>query len=86
MSTDTEVIDARHAVGYRRTKGRFFRHCLRDLGEDLPQPRLPDGYRVRGIHPGETAERAAVHGRHGGPNASPTCRCRRPTWAAASRA
>jgi predicted N-acetyltransferase YhbS len=61
MSTDTELVDALHAVGYRRADGPFFRHCLRDLDDELPEPSLPDGYRVRAVRPGETAERAAVH-------------------------
>jgi predicted N-acetyltransferase YhbS len=61
MSTDADLIDALHAVGYRRVEAPFFRHCLRDLDDRMPRPRLPDGYRVRAVRPGEIARRAAVH-------------------------
>ncbi|GIM89226.1 GNAT family N-acetyltransferase [Paractinoplanes toevensis] len=61
METDTELVGVLSAAGYREVDGPFFRHCLRDLDASLPQPRLPDGYLVRPVRPGELAARAAVH-------------------------
>jgi predicted N-acetyltransferase YhbS len=61
METDTALVDVLTAAGYREVDGPFFRHCLRDLDPSLPAPRLPDGYLVRPVRPGELAARAAVH-------------------------
>jgi hypothetical protein len=61
MATDTALLEALTAAGYRPTDDPFFRHCLRRLDESLPAPELPAGYRVRAARPGVEAERAAVH-------------------------
>jgi predicted N-acetyltransferase YhbS len=61
MNTDTALIEALRRAGYREVAAPFFRHCLRDLDDKMPQPQLPDGYRVRSVAPGETEARAAVH-------------------------
>ncbi|MEV6844080.1 hypothetical protein [Actinoplanes sp. NPDC051411] len=58
MSADAEMLGAE---GFDEVEGPYFRHCLRDLDERMPEPRLPDGYRLRAIRAGETAARAAVH-------------------------
>jgi GNAT superfamily N-acetyltransferase len=63
MESDKAVIDALLMAGYRPwpVERTFFLHCLRDLDDTLPAPRLPDGYRVRPVQPGELAARAGVH-------------------------
>ncbi|GAB1641313.1 GNAT family N-acetyltransferase [Krasilnikovia sp. MM14-A1259] len=61
MDSDTHLSAALRAAGYREVDEPFFRHCLRDLDDDLPAPRLPSGFRVRAIRADEMAERAAVH-------------------------
>jgi len=61
MDTDEVLVAALLEYGYREVDEPFFRHCLRQLDHQLPAPRLPSGYRVRAIRPGEMAERAAVH-------------------------
>jgi predicted N-acetyltransferase YhbS len=58
MSADARTLGAE---GFDEVEAPYFRHCLRDLDDRMPGPRLPDGYRVRAIRAGETAERAAVH-------------------------
>ncbi|MBL7253275.1 GNAT family N-acetyltransferase [Paractinoplanes lichenicola] len=60
MDTDTELLAALLEAGFREVDEPFFRHCVREL-DDLPAPRLPEGYAVRAVRPGELAERAAVH-------------------------
>ncbi|WP_433360323.1 GNAT family N-acetyltransferase [Actinoplanes sp. CA-142083] len=61
METDTALLAALTAAGYKPVDEPFFRHCLRELDDTLPAPELPPGYRVRATRPGEDAERAAVH-------------------------
>ncbi|MEV4344772.1 GNAT family N-acetyltransferase [Actinoplanes sp. NPDC049596] len=61
MDTDAALIGELRSLGYREVDGPYFRHCVRELDGDLPEPILPDGYRVRAIRAEETAERAAVH-------------------------
>jgi len=61
MDNDKALVAALQGSGYREVDEPFFRHCLRQLDDRLPAPRLPDGYRVRSVRPGEMAERAAIH-------------------------
>ncbi|GIF20320.1 putative N-acetyltransferase YhbS [Actinoplanes tereljensis] len=62
VETDAALVEELSAAGYRPVDDEpFFRHCLRDLDDSLPAPRLPGGYLVRAVRPGELAARAAVH-------------------------
>jgi GNAT superfamily N-acetyltransferase len=62
MDSDKVLLAALVNAGYREVVDEpYFRHCLRRLDDDLPAPRLPDGYRVRATRPDEMAARAAVH-------------------------
>lgn len=58
MRADAGVLEA---AGFHEVEVPYYRHCLRDLDETMPPPRLPDGFRVRAVRPDEVADRAAVH-------------------------
>jgi predicted N-acetyltransferase YhbS len=68
MNTDTALNDALRSHGYREAEAPYFRHCLRDLDDQLPRPRIETGYRIRPIKPHETEQRAAVHRKAWRPN------------------
>ncbi|MFY9915837.1 MAG: GNAT family N-acetyltransferase, partial [Nocardioidaceae bacterium] len=62
METDAHLIAAAEQAGFRAAADTpFFEHCHLELGEALPRPDLPDGYRVRAVREDEADARAAVH-------------------------
>ncbi|MDP9869767.1 MULTISPECIES: GNAT family N-acetyltransferase [Streptosporangium] len=62
LDAETALIDTLREHGYReRAAGPFFIHLRRSL-DDLPRPRVPDGYTLRPVRGEDDAEaRAAVH-------------------------
>jgi ribosomal protein S18 acetylase RimI-like enzyme len=62
LETEGHLIAALRRVGYRpMIEAPFFQHCVIELDESLPLPRLPKGYRVRAVCEDEVEARAAAH-------------------------
>ncbi|MGH3446625.1 MAG: hypothetical protein ACRDQA_30380 [Nocardioidaceae bacterium] len=61
LETEQHLMAALEQAGYApRSGGPFFRHHHLSL-EGLPEPVLPDGFRLRSVHQGEAELRAASH-------------------------
>lgn len=62
LETEGHLVAALDGAGYRPLpKAPFFQHCLLDLDQPLPTPRLPKGYRLRPVRPDEVKARTAAH-------------------------
>lgn len=62
LETEGHLVAALARAGYRPLpQAPFFQHCLVDLDQPLPAPRLPNGYRLRAVHPDEAPAQAAAH-------------------------
>ncbi|PKH42184.1 hypothetical protein SAMN05192575_107120 [Nocardioides alpinus] len=60
LESEDVVLAALAETGFVEVEAPWFTHHHLDLA-DLPPVRLPEGYAVRAVRPGEHEERAAVH-------------------------
>jgi len=60
LETETHLIGAFTAAGYREIEAPWFTHHLHDLA-DIDEPVLPQGFRLRHVERSEAEARAAVH-------------------------
>ncbi len=60
LETEDVVLAVLADVGFAEVESPWFTHHLLDLA-DLPPVRLPQGYAVRAVEPGEHEQRSAVH-------------------------
>ncbi|GIG64144.1 hypothetical protein [Phytomonospora endophytica] len=60
LETETHLIAAFEAAGYRETDAPFFTHHHHDLAH-IDEPVLPQGFRVRHVERDEVEARAGVH-------------------------
>ena len=60
LETEDVVLAVLADVGFAEIESPWFTHHFVDLA-DLPPVRLPDGYAVRAVQPGEHEQRSAVH-------------------------
>ena len=60
LETEDVVLAVLADVGFAEVESPWFTHHLLDLA-DLPPVRLPEGYAVRAVEPGEHEQRSAVH-------------------------
>lgn len=63
LETETHLAEALERNGYEPKESVFrYVHMSRGLdGDDLPEPVLPEGFRVRPVGPEDLARRVAVH-------------------------
>lgn len=61
LDTDVATLTVLEARGYRRVEPQYpFVHLVRSL-EGLPEPAVPDGYRLRHVEKRDLERRVAVH-------------------------
>lgn len=61
QESDAEKIARLGAHGFERVDGHVFNHMVRSLDDELPEPALPDGYRLRTVRPEDLERRVEVH-------------------------
>lgn len=61
QESDAEKIARLEAHGYERVEGGISNHMVRSLDDAIPEPQLPDGYRLRTVGPGDLERRVEVH-------------------------
>lgn len=62
LASDTNAVDALESRGYAQAppQAPWFAYMARGL-DDIPEPRTPQGYRLRTVGPGDVAARTLVH-------------------------
>jgi ribosomal protein S18 acetylase RimI-like enzyme len=62
LETEGQLVAALDRAGYRPVaQAPCFHHCLIDLDQSLPVPRVPKGHRLRAVRGDEAGARAAAH-------------------------
>lgn len=61
QESDSEKIARLEAHGYRRIDGDASNHMVLSLDDELEEPRLPDGYKLRTVEPPDLERRVEVH-------------------------
>ena len=61
QESDSHKIERLEAHGYERVDGDVSNHMVLSLDEELQEPRVPDGYRLRTVGPPDLERRVEVH-------------------------
>lgn len=61
QESDADKIARLEAHGYERIDGDISNHMVRPLEREVPEPRVPDGYRLRTVGPADLERRVEVH-------------------------
>jgi ribosomal protein S18 acetylase RimI-like enzyme len=61
QESDEAKVAGLRERGFAPTEGEIYNHMIRSLEDDLPEPRMPEGYRIRTVEPDDLERRVEVH-------------------------